>query len=54
MPIIIPPLPDQQRIADFLDKKCGEIDGLTADIEEQIKTLEEYKNQLSQKLLQRD
>lgn len=43
LPIIIPPLPDQQRIADFLDKKCGEIDGLTADIEEQIKTLEEYK-----------
>lgn len=43
LPIIIPPLPDQQRIADFLDEKCGEIDGLTADIEDQIKILEEYK-----------
>ena len=40
---IVPPLPEQQRIADFLDEKCGEIDALTSDIEEQIKTLEEYK-----------
>lgn len=41
--ITIPPLPEQKSIADFLDEKCGEINGLTADIEEQIKILEEYK-----------
>lgn len=41
--ITIPPLPEQKSIADFLDEKCGEINSLTADIEEQIKILEEYK-----------
>lgn len=38
-----PPLPEQQRIADFLDAKCAEIDALTADIQTQINTLEQYK-----------
>lgn len=38
-----PPLPEQQRIADFLDTKCAEIDALTADIQPQIDTLEQYK-----------
>ena len=33
--IILPPLAEQQQIADFLDKKCGEIDGLMA-IQEQM------------------
>ena len=38
-----PPLPEQQRIADFLDAKCAEIDALVADIQTQIDTLEQYK-----------
>ncbi len=38
-----PPLPEQQRIADFLDSKCAKIDSLTADIQTQIDTLEQYK-----------
>lgn len=38
-----PPLHEQQRIADFLDTKCAEIDALTADIQTQIDTLEQYK-----------
>lgn len=38
-----PPLHEQQRIADFLDAKCAEIDALTADIQTQIDTLEQYK-----------
>ena len=38
-----PPLPEQQRIANFLDAKCAEIDALTADIQTQIDTLEQYK-----------
>lgn len=38
-----PPLDEQQRIAEFLDKECGKIDGLKADIQAQIDTLEQYK-----------
>lgn len=38
-----PPLSEQHRIADFLDTKCAEIDALTADIQTQIDTLEQYK-----------
>lgn len=34
---------EQGTIADYLDKKCSEIDALTADIQNEIKTLEEYK-----------
>ena len=41
--IPIPPISEQKRIADYLDKKCSEIDSLTADIQSQIETLEEYK-----------
>lgn len=40
------PLPNkitQIKIADFLDKKCSQIDSLRADIEKQIEILEEYK-----------
>ena len=39
----VPSLQEQQKIADFLDHKCSEIDALTADIQTQIETLEEYK-----------
>ena len=42
-PILIPPMDEQCRIADFLDAKCAEIDALTADIQSQIDTLELYK-----------
>lgn len=34
---------EQQRIAEFLDRACGKIDGLKADIQAQIDTLEQYK-----------
>lgn len=40
---IVPPLPEQQKIADFLDRKCAEIDSLVSDIQRQIEILEEYK-----------
>ena len=40
---LIPPADEQQCIADFLDAKCAEIDALTADIQTQIDTLEQYK-----------
>ncbi len=41
--LVAPSLDEQHKIADFLDKKCAEIDALTADIQTQIDTLEEYK-----------
>ena len=43
IPVIVPPTDEQCRIADFLDAKCAEIDALTADIQTQIDTLEQYK-----------
>jgi len=41
--VAIPALSEQQKIADFLDRECGKIDGLKADIQAQIDTLEQYK-----------
>ena len=41
--IPIPPLKEQQAIADYLDKKCAEIDGVIADKKEQLDVLENYK-----------
>ena len=41
--IPFPSLVEQQRIAEFLDRACGKIDGLKADIQAQIDTLEQYK-----------
>ena len=38
-----PPLSEQKTIAEFLDKKCGEVDALIADIQQEIETLEQYK-----------
>lgn len=40
---LLPSLVEQQRIAEFLDGECGKIDGLKADIQAQIDTLEQYK-----------
>ena len=39
----VPPLPEQHRIADFLDSKCSQIDEISKKIQEEIDTLEEYK-----------
>lgn len=38
-----PSIFEQKRIAKYLNNKCAEIDSLTADIEKQIETLQEYK-----------
>lgn len=39
----VPPLSEQKAIAGFLDKKCGAVDALIADIQQEIETLEQYK-----------
>lgn len=41
-----PPIEVQQSIADYLNRKCAEIDSLISDIQQQIETLEEYKKSL--------
>lgn len=46
MPVVYPPLSEQQKIADYLDKVCGEIDGLVALQEAMIDELKAYKQSL--------
>lgn len=41
-----PSLQIQERIVEFLDAKCAEIDALTSDIQAQIDTLEQYKRSI--------
>ena len=41
--IPFPSLAEQQRIAEFLDRECGKIDGLKENIQSQIDMLEQYK-----------
>lgn len=41
--LIAPPISEQKAIAEFLDIKCGEVDALIADIQQEIETLEQYK-----------
>ena len=43
LPYFLPPLPEQQRIAEFLNMKCGEIDEAIALQEEFIEELKAYK-----------
>ena len=46
MPVLLPPLEEQKEIADYLDVKCAEIDGLIAKKEQLVKELESYKKSL--------
>lgn len=41
-----PEIEEQQQIAAFLDAQCAKIDGIIADIEKQIETLQKYKKSL--------
>ena len=41
--LLIPPLEEQGKIATFLDSQCSEIDAISADIQKEIETLEQYK-----------
>lgn len=44
--IISPSFKEQQEIADFLDKKCSEIDKTISEKQQQLETLAEYKKSL--------
>ena len=43
---IVPPITEQKEIADYLDAKCTEIDGLIGKKEQLVKELESYKKSL--------
>ena len=43
---VMPPLDEQTQIADFLDKKVAQLDKVKSLLEEQIKTLEDYRRSL--------
>ena len=43
IPMVLPPIPEQQSIADFLDKKCGEIDEMVSLQEKIVEELKAYK-----------
>ena len=42
-PYLVPPLSEQQKIADYLDKVCGEVDEMLALQEQMIEELKAYK-----------
>lgn len=44
--VIVPPLLEQQEIADYLDKKCAEIDGLKAKLTKKRETLMELRQSI--------
>ena len=44
--VLIPPLPEHQAIADYLDKKTAEIDSLISDKQRQVELLKEYRKSL--------
>lgn len=46
MPIIVPPLSEQQSIANYLDQKCSEIDELISIKQQKIEKLKDYKKSL--------
>lgn len=41
--IPVPPKSEQEKIANFLDSQCSEIDAISADIQKEIEMLEQYK-----------
>lgn len=45
-PILCPPLPEQQSIADYLDQRCSKIDELISIKQQKIEKLKEYKKSL--------
>ena len=40
----LPKIGEQEKIAGFLDSQCSEIDAISADIQKEIETLEQYKH----------
>ena len=43
LPVLIPPMPVQKAIVQFVDNKISQVDGLIADINQQIENLKKYR-----------
>ena len=43
MPVLVPPMDEQKEIAEYLDKKCAEIDTLIAKKTALLEEMESYK-----------
>ena len=43
IPFIVPPLAEQQAIAAYLDAKCGKVDSLVAELDQQVSDLSDLK-----------
>ena len=46
LPVLLPPIPEQRAIADYLDEKCAAIDAMVTEKEALIADLEAYKQSL--------
>ena len=46
LPVPVPPLAEQQAIADFLDEKCAAIEAAVSEKEEQLEILRAYRKSL--------
>lgn len=46
VPVMLPPLAEQEAIAEFLDRKCGEVDEMVALQEQVIEELKAYKQSI--------
>ena len=44
--MLVPPLSEQEQIADYLDSKCSEIDSLIAIKQQKIEELKDYKKSI--------
>ncbi len=53
MPMVVPPKPDQQRIASFLDAQTARIDALIAEKERLLQSLSEYQYSYASMLMTR-
>lgn len=51
LPMLIPPLEEQRKIAEYLDKQCAKIDEIISDNNREIELLEEYKKTLITKVI---
>lgn len=43
LPVLIPPMPEQKRIVEYIDRKAAKIEGLIVDINAQIEKLKQYR-----------
>ena len=44
--VLLPPITEQQSIADYLDEKCADIDSLIQTKQSKIDSLKEYKKSI--------